>query len=105
MSFNLACDKNEKYTSLIARKPDFCQWENKGTDQLRSYIAVTVKLISAFVFTIQIVQSLFFLNSKFQDSSTFLWIVLHLVGNLEDSFSYVATHIILYLEFTSSCRK
>ena len=33
---------------------------------------VTAKLISAFVFAIQIVQLLFYLNPKFQDSSSFL---------------------------------
>ena len=36
--------------------------------------AVTAKLISAFVFATRIVESLFLLNSKFQDSSTYLWL-------------------------------
>ena len=36
--------------------------------------AVTVKLIRAFVFVTQIVQSLYFLNTKFQVSSHFLWL-------------------------------
>ena len=35
--------------------------------------AVTAKLISAFVFTTRIVQSLYFLNPKFQASSHLLW--------------------------------
>ena len=35
--------------------------------------AVTAKLISAFVFATRIVQSLFFLNPKFQASSHLLW--------------------------------
>ena len=36
--------------------------------------AVTAKLISAFVFATRIVQSLFFLNPKFQASSHLLWL-------------------------------
>ena len=36
--------------------------------------AVTAKLISAFVFAIRIVQSLFFLNPEFQASSHLLWL-------------------------------
>ena len=36
--------------------------------------AVTAKLISAFVFATGIVQSLYFLNSKFQASSHLLWL-------------------------------
>ena len=45
-------------------KPTICICENKD--------AVTAKLISAFVFATQIVQFLFYLNPKFQDSSSFL---------------------------------
>ena len=48
----------------------FAYAKNKGTDQLHSNC--TVKLISAFVFTTQIVQFLFFLNPKFQASSLLL---------------------------------
>ena len=51
------------------RKPDFCICENKGADQLRSDAA---KLISAFVFATRIVQSLYFLNPKFQAASQLL---------------------------------
>ena len=36
--------------------------------------AVTAKLISAFVFAIRIVQSLYYLNLKFQASSHLLWL-------------------------------
>ena len=47
--------------------------------------AVTAQLISAVVFTTWIVQSLFFLNPKFQASSRFLRLfVSDLVGNHED---------------------
>ena len=36
--------------------------------------AVTAKLISAFVFATQIVQSIYYLNPKFQGSSHLLWL-------------------------------
>ena len=44
------------------RKGDYCLCENKGADQLRSN----------FVFATRIVQFLFYLNPKFQASSSFL---------------------------------
>ena len=47
------------------RKPAFCICENNDADQLRG---VTAKLISVFVFATRIVQSLYFLNPKFQAS-------------------------------------
>ena len=62
---------------------------------------VTPKLIIAFVFTTQIVQSLFFLNPKFQVSSHLLWLyslvnfVSDLVGNPEDRFSRDAAQLFL----------
>ena len=52
------------------RKPAFCICENKDADQL----AVNTKLISVFVFTIWIVQYLYFLNPKFKASSHLLWL-------------------------------
>ena len=52
--------------SLVLRKPAFCICENKDADQLRSN--------SAVVFAIWIVQSLFYLNPKSQDSSNLLWL-------------------------------
>ena len=54
------------------RKPDFCICENKDADQLRGNL--TAKLISAFVFASWIVQSLCFLNPKFQASSHLQWL-------------------------------
>ena len=48
-------------------KPTICIGENKDADQLRG-----AKLISAFVFATWIVQFLFYLNPKFQASSSFL---------------------------------
>ena len=58
------------------RKPEFCICENKDADQLRGNreADLTAKLISAFVFAIRIVQSLYFLNPKFQASSQLLWL-------------------------------
>ena len=53
------------HMSRIVRKPSFCICENKDADQL-------AKPISAFVFTTLIVQSLYFLNTKFQASSHLL---------------------------------
>ena len=47
-------------------KPTICIGENKDADQLNA------KLISAFVFTTRIVQFLYYLNPKFQASSSFL---------------------------------
>ena len=59
---NAHCIQNEpRY-----EKPVFCICENKAADQLCG--------ISAFVFATQIVQSLFFLNPKFQASSQLLWL-------------------------------
>ena len=56
--------------SLVMRKPAFSICENKDADQLRG----TAKLICAFVFATRIVQSLYFLNTKFQASSHLLWL-------------------------------
>ena len=51
------------------RKPAFCICENKDADQLRGN-----RVISAFVYATRIVQSLFFLNPKFQGPSHLLWV-------------------------------
>ena len=57
--------------SRLMGKPTICIGENKDADQLRGNRTAT-KLISAFVFATWIVQFLFFLNPKFQASSSFL---------------------------------
>ena len=53
---------------------------------------VTAKLISAFVFTTRILQSLYFLNPKFQGSSHLLWlyslVCVRPGRNPEDQFSH-----------------
>ena len=51
------------------RNPTICICKTKT----QISCAVTTELISAFVFATQIVQSLFFLNLKFQASSLLLW--------------------------------
>ena len=51
--------------SLVLRQQAFCICKNKD--------AVTAQLISTFVFAILIVQSLYYLNPKFQPSSHLLW--------------------------------
>ena len=51
-------------------KPTICKGENKDADLIS--FAVTAKLISTFVFDTRIVQFLFYLNLKFQVSSSFL---------------------------------
>ena len=56
--------------SCDVRKLDCCICENKDTDSC----AVTAQLIGAFVFATWIVQSLFFLNLKFQVPSYLLWL-------------------------------
>ena len=52
------------------RKPDFCICENKDADQLRGNREADQRLC----FTTQIVQSLYYLNPKFQASSHLLWL-------------------------------
>ena len=57
-------------------------WENRlfayAKTKTQISFAVTAKLISAFVFATQIVQSLYLLNPKFQASSHLLWLYSHL---------------------------
>ena len=58
--------------SLVMRKPAFCICENKDADQLCD--DREAELIRAFVFATLIVQSLYFLNRKFQASSHLPWL-------------------------------
>ena len=58
------------HMSHVLRKPAFYICENKDADQLRG----TGKMISAFVFATRIVQSHYFLYTKFQASSHLLWL-------------------------------
>ena len=62
MQIKLSSLKSSENMSLIMRKPAFAYVKTKT----QISFAVIVKLISAFVFATQIVQSLYFLNPKFQ---------------------------------------
>ena len=57
-----SCKREGSHMSRVVRKPDFGICENKDADQLRG------------VFATQIVQSLYFLNTKFQASSNLMWL-------------------------------
>ena len=58
--------------------PGFLTMRNMSKTQIS--FAVTVKLISAFVFATQIVQSLFYLYPKFQASSLLLLLYRRFAG-------------------------
>ena len=62
---------NEAHMSPVVRKLLFCM--NAKTKTQISF-AVTAKLISAFVFTTYIVQSLYFLYTKFHTYSPLVWL-------------------------------
>ena len=64
------CDKTNKPRH---EKTGFLHMGYAKTKALIS-LAVIAKLISAFVFATRIVQSLYFLNSKFQAASHLLWL-------------------------------
>ena len=80
-----------QHLSCVMRKPMFCIWENKGTDQLRSNCA--------FVFTTWIVQFLLFLNLKFPASIRLLCLFssVHVGPVLKPHcrFSHDAAHYLL----------
>ena len=72
-------------------KPTICIDENKGTDQ------VTAKLISAFVFATRIVHFLFYLNPKFQASSSLLLLCSPVCvgpGRKPQRFSHEGAHLL-----------
>ena len=56
--------------SLFVRKPAYCICDNKDADQLRGNCEADQRL----VFATWIVQSLFYLSSKFQASSHLQWV-------------------------------
>ena len=58
------------YMSLVMRNPFFAYAKTKK----QFSFAVTAKLISACVFATRIVQSLYFLNPKYQASGHLLWL-------------------------------
>ena len=64
------CLSGQPYMSLVMRNRLFAYAKTKA----QISFVVTAKLISAFVFATQIVQSIHFLNPKFQAYSHFLWL-------------------------------
>ena len=80
------------FTVMLQRNVLICiyaaSWENQqfayAKTKTQISLAVTAKLISAFVFATRIVQSLYFLNTKFHASSCFL--LLHRPGFVLDLF-------------------
>ena len=79
--------------SRVMRKLAFCISENKVADQLGSNCAADQRLC---FHNTSIVQSLYFLNPKFQASSHLhctAWFVSDLVGNPEDRFSGDTAHM------------
>ena len=69
--FDLCSSIIELNMSSIMRKPAFCICENKDADQLHGN-RENQEAAQPSVFTTQILQSLFFLNTKLQDSSHLL---------------------------------
>ena len=63
-------EEYDRYLSLVMRKPAFAYAKTKT----QISCAVTAQVISAFVFAIRLVQSLYSLNPKFQTSSHLLWL-------------------------------
>ena len=85
-------------------KPTICIGKNKTKTK-----TVTAKLISAFVFATRIVQFLFYLNPKFQASSSFLCLYkLICVGPVRKPhcwFSHEAAQMILIIQvFIDVCK-
>ena len=64
------------FMSLVMRKPTFCVYIIYAKTKTQISFVVTAKLISAFVFATRIVQSLFYLNTKFQASSHLVWLYI-----------------------------
>ena len=81
--YHLSCD---------VRKPDFCICENKDADQLRRNYEADQRL--CFHYT---VQSLYFLNTKFQPSNHLMRLYspvsVGTVENPEDRFSHKKAHL------------
>ena len=78
--------------SRILRKPALFIYENKGTDQLCVSCVVTAQLISAFVFTTLVVQSLYFQNLLSIFYGCTALVILDLLRNLKDRLSCDAAH-------------
>ena len=64
---NEAMSVDQDHMSHVMRKPTFCICENKDADQLRGYRKADLRLCFSYI-----VQSLYFLNQKFQAPSHLL---------------------------------
>ena len=86
------------YLSLLMGKQTICI--GKKTKAQISF-AVTAKLISVFVFATRIVQFLFYLNQKFQASSSFLCLYRPVcVGPVRKPhcwFSHEVAHLVMFI--------
>ena len=72
--------------SHLMGKPTICICENKDADQLRgNREADHRELISAFIFATRIVQFLFYLNPKFQASSSSVLVQAGLCGTCSET--------------------
>ena len=69
--FVMITHKYFSYLSCVMRKPAFCYYVKT---KVQINYMVTAQLISAFVFATYLVQSLGFLNLKFQASNHLLWL-------------------------------
>ena len=95
---------NYHQMSRVLRKPAFCICENKGADPLHDCLEAD----HSFVFATRIVQSLYFLNLKFQASSHLLWLYsLVCVGTGQKTrkpvFSQRGSNIIKYPLYLFFC--
>ena len=76
LPLTILCSRNNVVSSHIYEprheKTGFCICENKGADQLRGNREADQRL--CFRYTDRIVQSIYFLNTKFQASSHLLWL-------------------------------
>ena len=84
------------HMSRLMGKPTICIGENKDADQLRGNREADQ--LGAFVFATRVVQFLFYLNPKFQDSSSFLClyrpVCVRPVRKPHCWFSHEAAHIL-----------
>ena len=90
----------DSFPSILVKHIGAVSWENQQSayakTKARISFAVTAKLISAIVFATRIVQFFFYLNPKFQASSSFLCLYRPVcVGPVRKPhcwFSHEATH-------------
>ena len=99
--------KEKKNNTIEPRreKTGFLHMQKKA----QIHCTVTAQPISAFIFAIRVIQTLYYLNPKFQASGHPLWlygpICVDLVGNPEDRFSHNEAQVILDICTTYPSRK